>query len=216
IKPQRIPCVIENVRGMSTSVTNDGSESSMAAKLMCPTIWNIATPTSTSTGAVAYVGTTAASGEKKKQGRKPPIRIPAMLSTYAVPDEVPASPPTGSQTHRRSARAAGSAGGASYQHHRGDEANDEECGSMVECPQPHHRCRIGLDRSRIAQADRCEQPANSGCGCQPQVRRNGCRNPFAQRCCRDQQEEDARPEHHAERDLPRHLVLQHDRVGEER
>ncbi len=101
-----MPCVIENVSGIRTSVTNAGSASSTCAKSIWDTIWNIATPTSTSTGAVAYVGTAEASGATKRQGRKqravttdaapvrPPIRMPAMLSTYAVPDDVPASPAT--------------------------------------------------------------------------------------------------------------------------
>src|SRR5262249_13219250 len=104
MKPHRIPSVIENVSGMRTSVTNAGTESSTVVKSICETIWNIAAPTSTSTGAVAYAGTAAASGATKKHGRKqsavttdarpvrPPIRIPAMLSTYAVPADVPASP----------------------------------------------------------------------------------------------------------------------------
>ena len=68
------------------------------------TVWNIATPTMMSTAAVAYGGTAATSGAMNRQGRKhrpvttavrpvrPPIRIPAMLSTYAVPGELPKSP----------------------------------------------------------------------------------------------------------------------------
>ena len=57
-----------------------------------------------STDAVAYAGTAAASGARKKHGTKQsavttdarpvraPMRMPAMLSTYAVPGDVPARP----------------------------------------------------------------------------------------------------------------------------
>src|SRR5438093_457009 len=59
MKPQRMPCVIENVSGMSTSVTNAGRPSSITEKSTVVTVWNIATPTSMRTGAVAYAGTAA-------------------------------------------------------------------------------------------------------------------------------------------------------------
>src|SRR5687767_3342418 len=85
-------------------VKNAGSPSSSFEKEIWPTVLNIEAPTKISTEAVAYDGTIPASGARKKHGRKqsavktevspvrPPISIPAMLSMYAVPDEVPASP----------------------------------------------------------------------------------------------------------------------------
>ena len=38
MKPHRMPCVIESVSGMSTIVTNAGSESSIVRKSSDPTI----------------------------------------------------------------------------------------------------------------------------------------------------------------------------------
>jgi len=96
--------VIENVSGIKISVRNAGRASSIFEKLIWLTLWNIAAPTRISTAAVAKGGTIPASGAINKHGRKqsavttevlpvrPPMLIPAMLSIYAVPDEVPARP----------------------------------------------------------------------------------------------------------------------------
>src|SRR6185503_10235146 len=104
MKPQSIPWVIEKVRGIRIIVKNAGNPSSIRAKFIEPTLLNIAAPTKTKTGVVAKGGTMPASGARKKHGRKqsavntevkpvrPPLLMPAMLSMYAVPDEVPASP----------------------------------------------------------------------------------------------------------------------------
>src|SRR3954454_11261025 len=99
-----MPCVIDNVSGINTTVTNAGRASSRDATSIVAIDWNIDTPTRTRTAPVAYPGMAAASGPRKKHGTKhsavttearpdrPPIRIPAMLSTYAVPGDVPARP----------------------------------------------------------------------------------------------------------------------------
>src|SRR5215510_886557 len=104
MKPQRIPWVIEKVRGIRMTVRNAGTPSSIFEKFTSLTLLNIDAPTRISTGAVAYEGTMPASGARKKQGRKqsavksevrpvrPPMLMPAMLSIYAVPDDVPARP----------------------------------------------------------------------------------------------------------------------------
>src|SRR5439155_7587921 len=104
MKPQRMPCVIEKVRGMRTIVRNAGSASSIRESSRCATLLNMSAPTTMRTGAVANAGTISAAGAMKKHGRKhsavktdvspvrPPISMPAALSMYAVPDDVPASP----------------------------------------------------------------------------------------------------------------------------
>jgi hypothetical protein len=53
MKPQRIPWVIEKVRGMRIIVKNAGSPSSIFPKSIWLMLLNIDAPTSTSTGAVA-------------------------------------------------------------------------------------------------------------------------------------------------------------------
>src|SRR5688572_7594555 len=104
MKPQSIPWVMEKVRGMRIIVKNAGMPSSIREKLIELTLLNIAAPTKIITGAVAKGGTIAASGARKKHGKKqsavntevnpvrPPLFMPAILSMYAVPDEVPATP----------------------------------------------------------------------------------------------------------------------------
>src|ERR1043165_3855905 len=98
MNPQRIPWVIEKVRGIRIIVKNGGSPSSIFAKSIWLTLRNIDAPTRSSTGEVAYSGTMPASGARKKHGRKqsavntdvqpvrPPLWMPAILSIYAVPD----------------------------------------------------------------------------------------------------------------------------------
>src|SRR5213079_3411800 len=104
MKPQRMPWVIENVRGIRMIVRKAGSPSSIFENPISATLLNIDAPTRIRTGAVAYAGTMPASGARKKQGRKqsavktevkpvrPPMLMPAMLSMYAVPDDEPANP----------------------------------------------------------------------------------------------------------------------------
>ena len=48
-----MPCVIDSVSGISTTVTKAGSASSSDEKSILATDWNIDTPTRISTGAVA-------------------------------------------------------------------------------------------------------------------------------------------------------------------
>src|SRR5437867_4215 len=104
MNPQRIPWVIENVRGMRIIVKKAGRPSSILEKAIWPTLLNIDAPTRIKTGAVAYDGTMPAIGARKKHGKKqsavktevrpvrPPRLMPAMLSIYAVPEDVPATP----------------------------------------------------------------------------------------------------------------------------
>jgi hypothetical protein len=92
MKPQRMPWVIETVRGIRIIVKNAGRLSSIRSNLICPTLLNIDAPTRIKTGAVAYGGTMPASGARKRQGKKqsavktdvipvrPPTFIPAILS----------------------------------------------------------------------------------------------------------------------------------------
>ena len=53
MKPQRMPWVIEKVRGMRIIVKNAGNPSSILEKLISPTLLNITAPTRIKTGAVA-------------------------------------------------------------------------------------------------------------------------------------------------------------------
>ena len=48
-----MPCVIDSVSGISTTVTKAGSASSIDEKSIVAIDWNIDTPTRTSTAAVA-------------------------------------------------------------------------------------------------------------------------------------------------------------------
>src|SRR4029078_10511452 len=104
MKPQRIPWVIDTVRGMRIIVKNAERLSSIRSNRIWPTLLNIEAPTSIKTGAVAYEGTIPAKGARKRQGKKhnavntevspvrPPTLIPAILSIYAVPEELPTTP----------------------------------------------------------------------------------------------------------------------------
>src|SRR5438552_3864618 len=92
MKPQRTPCVIENVSGIKIKVKNAGTPSSIFEKLILATLVNMAAPTRIKTAAVAKGGTVPASGAMKRQGKKqsavktevspvrPPILMPATLS----------------------------------------------------------------------------------------------------------------------------------------
>ena len=85
--------MIDSVSGMSTSVRNAGTISSSASKGNVRDVRNMSTPTTMSTGAVAYAGTMAASGARNRHGTKqsavttavsperPPALMPAALST---------------------------------------------------------------------------------------------------------------------------------------
>ena len=53
MKPQRIPCVIENVRGIRMIVRNAGKPSSIYENEILPTLRNIEAPTRINTDAVA-------------------------------------------------------------------------------------------------------------------------------------------------------------------
>src|SRR5688500_16130268 len=104
MKPQRMPWVMEKVNGIRMIVKNAGRPSSILEKEIWPTLRNMDAPTRIKTDAVANAGTMPANGARKKHGRKhtavktevkpvrPPMLMPAMLSIYAVPEDVPASP----------------------------------------------------------------------------------------------------------------------------
>ena len=70
MNPQRIPWVIENVRGIRIIVKKAGKPSSIFENAISRTLLNIDAPTRIRTGAVAYSGTIPAIGAIKKHGKK--------------------------------------------------------------------------------------------------------------------------------------------------
>ena len=85
---------------------------------------------------------------------------------------------------------------------------------MIESSHAHDRDGIGSHQSGVAKTDEGEQQPDPGCRPIAQARRNGRGDEFSRRCERQRQEEHARPEYAAERDLPRNLLLHNHRVRE--
>jgi hypothetical protein len=89
MNPQRIPWVIENVRGMRIIVKKTGRPSSILEKTIWPTLLNIDAPTRINTGAVTYNGTIPAIGARKKQGKKQSA-VNTEVRTVSTPTFIPA------------------------------------------------------------------------------------------------------------------------------
>jgi hypothetical protein len=96
-----------------------------------------------------------------------------------------------------------------------DDAEEQERGAMVQCADPHERHGVGGDQAGVPEADERQEQTDATCRRDPQPWRNRHRHVLPERGGRDEQEQHARPEHHPEGRLPRHLVLQHDGVREE-
>jgi hypothetical protein len=105
---------------------------------------------------------------------------------------------------------------APHQRNRDEHAEQHEERAVIDGAEAHERDRVAGHQSDVPQADEREQQADAGGRGDTQVVRDRGGNALAQRRRGDEQEEHAGPEHHAERHRPRHALLHHDGVGEER